>query len=337
MRAAVFQALGEPLQLEQVPDPAPEPGELLVRVRASGICGTDVHNATISGLPRGSVMGHEFAGEVVEVGREAGSDWRVGDRVCGLPLRGCARCRHCLAGDPVRCETLRYLGMGDIGGAYAELVRLGAAEAVRLPEGVDFRAGAMVEPLAVALHAVQQGDVASKNVLVMGAGPIGLATALWARFFGAREVIVSERVAARLELAGKLGASGGIDASSQQVGPAFAAQAGGPPDVVFECVGVPGRIQDCMGLVRPRGLIVVVGLCMEPDSIFPVVAVTKEVELRFVLAYGVGDFHFIARVLEAGRVGAGAMVTDVVDLEHFPQAFEGLKRPSHECKVLLEP
>ena len=107
--------------------------------------------------------------------------------------------------------------------------------------------------------------------------------------------------------------------------------------MVFECVGVPGCIQECLGVVRPRGRIVVVGLWMEPDTIVPVVAVTKEVELRFVLAYAVPDFHFIANVLDSERVSAAPMITDVVDLDGFANAFEGLKNPSTECKVLLEP
>ena len=150
-------------------------------------------------------------------------------------------------------------------------------------------------------------------------------------------MIVSERVAARLELAGKVGASGGIDSTRDEVGPAFAKLTGAPPDVVIECVGVPGLIQECLGLVRPRGRVVVAGLCMEPDTIVPAVGITKELEVRFVLAYETADFRFIARALENERVNALSMITDTVGFDDFPDAFEGLKSPSTQCKVLLEP
>ena len=174
MRAAVFEARGEPLRVERGPRSSAGAGRA-ARARSRQ---RHLRHRRPLGHDHGAAArqrdGHEFAGEVVEVGREAGEDWRVGDRVCALPLRGCGACRHCLAGDPVQCPQLRYLGMGgDLGGAYAELVRVGCAEAVRLPDAVDYRTGALIEPLAVALHAVKAADVAGRNVLVVGGGPIG--------------------------------------------------------------------------------------------------------------------------------------------------------------------
>jgi len=113
MHAAVFRALGRPLEIAEVPDPKPGASDLVLRVRACGICGSDLHAASLPpGLPPGSVMGHEFAGEVVEVGREAAARFRVGERVCALPFIGCGRCHACLSGDGIRCAQIATTGLG---------------------------------------------------------------------------------------------------------------------------------------------------------------------------------------------------------------------------------
>jgi len=164
-------------------------------MRAAGLCGTDLHLAGDPPIvPPGTILGHEFAGEVAALG--AGVEgWRVGERVSALPVIGCARCAACLAGDTMGCPGMRMLGAGDLPGAFAEYVRVGARETMRLPDGLDWETGALVEPFAFALHAVgsaalEPGD----GVLVLGAGPIGLAIAAWVRHSGATEVVVADRL-----------------------------------------------------------------------------------------------------------------------------------------------
>jgi (R,R)-butanediol dehydrogenase/meso-butanediol dehydrogenase/diacetyl reductase len=339
MRAAVFREVGKPLAIEDVPDPSPGPAELVLRVRGCGICGSDLHVAGLPpGLPPGSVMGHEFSGEVVAVGAEARGDFQVGERVCALPYMGCGACEACLAGDGVRCATIRTTGFGQVPGAYAEYVRVGASETLRLPDPVDDRQGATVEPLAVGLHAVNEARLEpGADVLVIGAGPIGLATSLWARFFGARSVVVSERVPNRLARAAAFGATHGIDASKEPVARSFEKAAGKGPDVIFECVGVPGLLQECIGLAPARSRIVVVGVCMQPDTLIPGLAILKELSLRFVIAYRRQDFELTLDMLAAERIRSTPMITDVVDLDGFADAFEALKQPTTQCKVILEP
>lgn len=339
MKAAVLREAGKILQIEQVADPTPGPGELILKVESCGICGSDLHVSDIPGaLAPGTVMGHEFAGVVAEVGREAAQRFRVGERVCALPCIGCGRCGPCLAGDSSRCPTVQTTGLGQIPGAYAEYVRVGQHEVLRLPESVGHRQGAMVEPLAVALHAVEKAELLpGARVLVIGAGPIGLCTALWARFFGARAVVVSEKAAGRRELAARFGATDAIDPAAGDVAASFAKSAGGPPDVVFECVGVRGLLQESMNLARDRGRVVVVGVCVTPDTIVPATAILKELDLRFVVAYLRRDFELTLALLDQGRISSESMVTDVVDLARFPAAFEALKRPTTQCKIILEP
>ncbi len=339
MKAAVFQGLGQALTIEERPEPKPGPGEIVLRVRSCGICGSDLHAADLPpGLPPGTVMGHEFAGEVVEVGADAKALWKPGDRVCALPAIGCGKCRACLSGDVILCPSLRGTGLGQVPGAYAEYVLAGAAESLRLPAGVTYREGALVEPLSVGLHAVNTAKLEpGERVMVIGAGPIGLAVTAWARFFGARCVVVNERAPGRLALAEKFGATAVADVSKDDAVAVFTREAGGPPDVIFECVGAPGLLQQCIGMVRPRGRVVVVGVCMQMDSIFPVMAIIKEIELRFVVVYRRQDFELTIEMLDRGRIPGREMVTDVVDLSAFPSAFEALKRPTSQCKVILEP
>ena len=341
MKAAVMPELGKPLVIQEVPDPAPLPGEMVVKVLSSGICGSDLHWSSIPpGVPAGTVMGHEFAGEVVELGPEVEGrfPFQVGDRICSIPFIGCGRCAPCLSGDVTACAKTQTTGLGAIVGAYSEYVRVGANESLVLPGDVNVRQGALVEPLAVGLHAVKKAQLApGARVLVVGAGPIGLATALWARFFGASSVVVSERAPGRRDLAGRFGASDVIDPANEEVAPRFEALCGGPPDDIFECVGVPGLLQECIGWVRPRGRVTVVGVCMEPDTIFPGLAIMKEIDLRFVVAYDKSDFAFTLSMIDAQRISGDPMVTDVVDLDRFSEAFEALKKPTTQCKVMLEP
>jgi len=338
MKGAVFHGVGKPLTIENLPDPKPGAGELVLRVKSCGICGSDLHAASLPpGLPPGTVMGHEFSGEVVEVGSGT-SGWKVGDRVCAFPAIGCGKCGPCLAGDIILCTSLRGTGLGQIPGAYAEYVLVGAPESLRLPAGVSFREGALVEPLAVGLHAVNKARLEpGERVMVIGAGPIGLAVTAWARFFGARAVVVNEKAPGRIALAQKFGATAVADVGKEDPVTVFQREAGGPPDVVFECVGVPGLLQQCIGMTRPRGRVVVVGVCMQPDTIFPVMGIVKEVEVRFVVAYHRRDWELTVDMLDRGRIPGRDMITDVVDLAQFPSAFEALKTPTHQCKVILEP
>ena len=338
MRAVVFEEVGRPLLVAHLPDPSPGPGELVLRVRSAGVCGTDLHlTAPPPGVGPGSVLGHEFAGEVVAVGADV-VGWRRGDRACALPAIGCAACPACVSDDPMACARLRTIGLGDLPGAYAEFVRVGAQEAFHLPDALDDDAGALVEPLAVGLHALRAARLRpGDNVLVLGAGPIGLAAATWARHLGAAEVVVADRMRSRLALAGAFGATAAIDAGDDPTLTGVGDACGGPPDVVVECVGSPGMLQQCLQQVRRRGRIVIVGACMAPDTIMPAMACLKEVEVRFVVAYARQDFALALRLLAGGRIAGPDMITDRVGLDAFPGAFDALRAPTTQCKLILRP
>jgi len=338
MKAAVFHAPDRPLVVEEVPDPVPGPRDLVVEVRACGICGTDLHAASQpGGLPSGCVMGHEFSGVVVEAGREATGGFSQGDRVVAVPSIGCGTCPSCVSGDVMHCPQVRIIGLGQLPGAYASYVRVGSNETLALPDALDFSQGALAEPLAVGLHAVEVSRLSpGQDVFVLGAGPIGLAVTLWARFLGARNVIVSEPAEGRRALAEAVGATQVVH-GSEAAKPLLAELPGGGADILFECVGVPGLLTECVGLAAPRSKVVVAGVSMQPEPFVPGLAVVKELELQFVLAYLKSDFEQALAMMAEGRIDPAPMVTGRVGLAGLPDAFEGLKQPGEQCKILVEP
>lgn len=341
MRALEFQETGQPLRLVERPGPAERAGDVIVKVAYCGICGSDVHatEASASQVGRGTILGHEFSGEVVA---SCDSAWKPGDRVIGVPLEPCDACRPlgvCKDGLGILCPRNRIVGMSpEVPGGYAELVRIGARQLLRVPDGIGLDAASLAEPLAVGAHAVRlAGQLLGRRVLVIGAGPIGLATTAFARRAGARDVVVSEIDAARRERAGRLGATGLIDASAGAAGEGFRAQTGGPPDVVFECVGVPGVLAQAIDLAGIRGRVAVVGVCRHEDRILPRVALRKELMLQFVLGYTPEDFRLALDLLASPAFDAGAMITGRVGFEELPAVFESLRQPNAHGKVLLEP
>ena len=343
MKAAVFHELGKPLAIETVATPQAGPGELVLKVHYCGICGSDLH-ATHPGafvVPDGTILGHEFAGEIVE---SAVPGWKVGEMVTALPNNACTDCRAAGLGSckddlGILCPRNTLTGFHPSAqGAYAEYIKVSAKEALRLPSAVKSREGATAEPLAVGLHAVTKGKVAmGDRVLVLGGGPIGLAVAVFAKLAGARDVILSEYAPARREAAGAMGATAVIDPAKEEIGPAFLARAGAAPDIIFDCVGAPGTIQTCVDLSRPFGRMVVVGVCMIEDKLLPMSAIFKELNMQFVLGYGRPDWRLVLDLLDSGRVDPRPMITDEISLEQLPSGFEALRKPSTQIKVLVRP
>ena len=185
MKAAVFKKRDE-MAVIDVPNPVAGAGEVVLKVHNCGICGSDLHAVQYGiGMPADTVMGHEFCGEIHSMGPGV-NGFQLGDRVTSLPYAACGVCAWCKRDDAMHCSKLLSLGLGQLPGAYAEYVACSAASLLRLPANVSSRAGALVEPLSVGLHGVNQSTIEpGMGVVVMGAGPIGLSTLLWAKAKGA--------------------------------------------------------------------------------------------------------------------------------------------------------
>lgn len=341
MRAAVFHAPGEKLAIEDRQRPIAEAGDLVLKVAYVGICGSDLHATEPSLFPldRGTVLGHEFSGEIVESGDPA---WKPGERAIGIPLRPCGDCRQlgaCRDGLGILCPRNRIIGLSaSAPGAYAEYVSLPAGQALRVPDGLGLREAALTEPLAVGAHAVLlAGPIVGARVLVIGAGPIGLAVAAFARFAGAREVAVSEIDPTRRQRAVHAGATVLLDPGSEEIASTFAAAVGGPPDVIFECVGAPGLLRTCMDLATIHGRIVVVGVNRHEDTILPRIGIRKELSIHFSLGYVPADFTLVLDLVTTGRIDPAAFVSAVIGLDELPDMFERLRRPNPHAKVLVDP
>ena len=343
MRAAVFDGPGMPLRIAEVPEPQAGPGEAILRVHACGICGSDLHATAPGGIARpGGILGHEVAGIISELGPDPIGTWSVGDRVFVVSRFTCGSCGWCLIGQGHRCDQIKFfgaLGPDEPDGAYAELLRVHTNDLLRVPDGVGLDIAASVEPLATGLMLVREAELSiGDRVLVMGGGPIGLATVAWARFFGARRVVMSEMVSHRLSLGTVMGATDLIDASGvDDMGAAVTDLLGQPPDIVIECVGLPGVLSQAIDIVRHGGSVIAGGVCMQPDSIDHVAAYLKEPTVRFPATYTTEENAFVIEMIAAGRLDPTPMLSHRVTLDELPSAFEALRRPTDQCKVIVTP
>jgi (R,R)-butanediol dehydrogenase/meso-butanediol dehydrogenase/diacetyl reductase len=333
MKAVTFQALHTPLAVESLPDPTPGNGQVVVKVGRCGICGSDLHMTedAMYGCKHGDVLGHEFAGEVVAFGKNT-EGLKTGDLVSVIPLKSCGHCEHCRKGEVQWCDQF-----GLQGGGYAEYALTRPNQCIKLPADLSLADGAIIEPLAVALHGVNlSGLKLGDKVLVLGAGPIGLAVAFWARRMGAARVAIQDIAEFQKSRALEMGVDVFVVDPADPVGSAERAL-GGKADVVFECVGVPGLIAQGVEQVRPRGTILLLGLCTKPDTLNTFAMLSKEVRLVTSAFFTVPEYQASLDALAEGAIEPRLLVTDTISLAETPEVFESLKHRTSQCKVLIAP
>lgn len=261
MKAAVLFAPGV-IKCEEVMIPRPGNGEVLVRVKAAGVCGSDIPRVMIKGAHRLPVIpGHEFSGEIAEVGDDViGAN--PGDRVVVIPLIPCGRCEFCQVGEYALCDDYNYLGSRTDGG-FAEYVRVPATNILSIPSGVDYETAAATEPAAVALHGLRRVHIGpGDTVAILGVGPIGLLVAQWARIFGANEIYLADTVAEKLALAMELGfdPSHCVDASKENPVTAIRERTGGRGvSLAIEAAGTQATIGGALELTAKGGRVLLLG------------------------------------------------------------------------------
>ncbi len=333
MKAVTFQGLHTPLAFEEIADPTPGEGELVVKVGRCGICGSDLHMTEDAayGCKHGDVLGHEFAGEVVALGKGT-TGKKVGDLVSVIPLKSCGSCEHCRKGAVQWCT-----GFGLQGGGYAEYAVTRPNQCMTLPADLTLADGAIIEPLAVALHGINlSGLKTGDKVLVLGAGPIGLAVAFWAKRYGAGRVAVQDISDWQQARALDMGADAFVVDPENPVESAVQGL-GGEADIVFECVGILGLIDQAVHQVRPDGTIVLLGLCTKPDTIHTFPMLSRQVKLVTSAFFTVQEYEASLAALEQGAIEPRLLVTDTISLTETPDVFESLKKRTKQCKVMIAP
>ena len=337
MRAAVLRD-GRMVYRDDVPDPIPEAGQVVVGVRACGICGSDLHFAAhgaqvlemsdrVAGgsgamhvdLNHDVFMGHEFSAEILEAGPDTETH-PPGTLVTSLPVLLSAK----------GVEPIVYSN-NTIGG-YAERMLLSAPLLLPIPNGLNFKNASLTEPMAVGLHAVNKSNIGpSETALVLGCGPIGIAIIAALRAKGVETIVASDFSPKRRELATAMGAHQTLDPA--QGSPFDTVK----PAVVFEAVGVPGIIDDVLLRARPGTRLVVAGVCMQPDTVHPFFAIAKEINVQFVLAYTPEEFGDSLRSLAEGDIDVSPLITGEVGLDAVGTAFDALADPEPHCKILVTP
>jgi threonine dehydrogenase-like Zn-dependent dehydrogenase len=321
MRAAVLTGPGQ-FSLQEVAVPLVGPGQVLVRVQACAVCGSDL-TVYKMGFPE-RILGHEFAGEIAAVGCGTGA-WKVGDRVVIEPQLACGECHWCRTGQVNLCDSLEYTGLAADGG-FAEYAVVPAYQLHRLPDEVGYRQGALVEPLSVALRGIRfAGVVPGVTVAVFGCGAIGLFAMLWARSRGAGMIIGTDTVSARREAAGRI-ADTVLDAAGEDIPERISALAGGiGPEIIMECSGSAAAQCQAIDTVRKGGCILLLGIGYEDVSLSFMNLTTREITIKGSLGYsssGDGEFEHVIESIRSGTIDLEQVPVAAFPLEEIGKAFE---------------
>ena len=352
MRAAVMR--NDSLIVDDVPDPVPGPGQVLARVLACGICGSDLHflkygkqmvelqRELASGGPTGGgmgrldlsrdvVMGHEYACEVIGLG-DGVTTVNEGDVVVSMPVM-------VTGADMSAPDAIEAIGYSNTyPGGYSEQMLLTGMLALKVPNGLDPKWAALTEPMAVGWHAVEKSSIkAGEAALVLGAGPVGLAVIAALRLKGIEPIVAADFSSTRRSLALTMGAHEAVDPREEPAIAAWQRVDGKRTLVIYEAVGVTGMIDQAMR-DAPRGArILVVGVCMEEDRLRPMIGIGKELQIQFALGYDPFEFSSTLRNIAEGTINVAPLITAEVGIDGVPQAFTDLADPDAHAKILVTP
>ncbi len=338
MKALVYEGAWQ-MPMRDVPNAEPGTGELKIKVETVGVCGSDVHGfkGTTGRRKPPIIMGHEFSGTVVTRGSDV-KEYQIGDRVVVTPLLTCGDCDNCRAGFPNQCQNRSGLGV-NLNGAYAEFINVPEKMVFRLPAEMSWEQGALVEPLAVGMHAVNLAPMALMDtVVIIGAGTIGLVTILAAKMRGAGKIIVTDVSEHRLDFAKRLGADVVINPAKQDAVEAVKAETHGKGSpVVIEAVGITATTKQSLLMARNGGNVVWIGNSDPEITINMQQIVTRELTVRG--AYGFNDeFGLSIEAIRSKRVDPTVLIEKRATLAEGTQIVDALARGNADwIKVMLKP
>lgn len=327
-------------EIKEIPEPKADGKKVIIEVSKTGICGSDIHY-WVNGEPKGLVMGHEFSGVVLDPGDRL--DLIKGDRVTALPISPCGKCEACRNGDVQFCPETWNQAVGlsvDNPGGLTSKIAVRSDMVIKVPDNIKDEEVAMVEPLAVGLHAAHLGRIAvGDDVLVIGVGIIGLASAEFAKKEGASYVAITETNKARGQKAVDLKvADEYYDASDSDLVSKLMAKTNGGFDVVIECVGNGAAVNSALSLVKPGGIVVLVGVATDAVPTYTVMAVMKELVVQGAIAYTYNEFKSCIDLIARKQVDVLKFVDDIVPLERVQEAYERLTSGTDAAvKILVDP
>lgn len=328
------------LEVTELENIIPDGKNVIIEVTKAGICGSDIHNWE-AGEPKGLVMGHEYCGKVINPGSR--SDLNIGDRVTSLPISPCGVCQACKTGNPQYCAHTweNALGLSLTNqGAYGEKIKVNPDLVLKASENMTDEEIAMVEPVAVGLHAVHLANITvGQKVLVIGGGIIGLVSAMFANNEGASLVALSETNEKRGQNAINLGvAEKFLDAKNPNfINEALEISNGGF-DVVLECCGNSQAVTSAIMACRPGGKVILVGVATTNIEVPTVMAVLKEISLQGAIAYTKEEFITTMDLISKNKIDVSKFVSETISLEKVQEAFIELTNGSSEkIKVLINP
>ncbi|MEN3794643.1 2,3-butanediol dehydrogenase [Fulvimarina sp. MAC3] len=348
MKAARWHAAKD-IRVEEVTEPDCGPGEVKIKVAWTGICGSDLHeylagpifipvgeNHPLSKDKAPIVMGHEYCGEITELG-DGVTGLAVGDRVAIEPIFSCGECPPCKEGYYNLCEHLGFVGLSGGHGGFAAYSVVPAQMAHKMPEGLSIEQGALVEPAAVALHAVRGSKIkAGDKAAVFGAGPIGLLTIEALKVAGASEIYVVETSESRREKAMELGATRVIDPMSENVVEEIRKASGVGVHVAFEVTGVPKVLPQAIEATRFDGQTLVVSIWEGEASFHPNTIVLREKEIRGTIGYR-NVYPAVLELMRQGYFQADRLVTKRIGIDQIvTEGFEALVNEKSQIKILVE-
>jgi len=336
MKALVYYGTQD-MRVSEIEKPEVKKGEVLIKVEACGICGSDVHGylgVTGRRIPP-MVMGHEFTGIVSALG-EGVEDVSLGDRVVVYPARFCGRCDFCKVGLTNLCINRTIFGVMNVNGAMAEYVSVPRENILKLPENIDFVKGTFLEPLSVAYRAVKTaGDILNRNILIVGAGTIGLLILQIVKLGGARTVLITDINDVRLGIAKRLGADLTLNPDREDIKALISQSIPDGIDLAFEAVGLESTVNQALTILKNRGTCIFVGNSMKNITIDMQNIVTRELRILGTYTYTLGEFRESISLL--GKIDVETMLSKVVPLEEGPEVFrELIQKNSNLLKVVLK-
>lgn len=327
-------------EISEIEKPTSKNGSVIFKVNACGICGSDIHYWA-SGSPVGLVMGHEFAGTVIDPG--ARTDLKAGDRVTGLPISPCGKCHPCKTGNVQYCLNTWNEAVGlslTNPGGYAEFSSCRSDMIKKIPNGVSNEEACMVEPSAVSLHAVNLASIKiGEKVLIIGGGIIGLMAAEFAKLNGASYVALLETNPKRGKKSIKYGkVDEYYNALEEGIIEKLFTKTQGGFDKVIECCGNGPAVSEAIMAVKPGGKIILVGVSLEPISIPTVVTVMREVDMQGAIAYTEEEFEKCLELIDKKIINVKKYIDDIVPLEKAQKSFERLTSGQDDAiKIIFRP